>query len=71
MARVSNEVHERYVSKAYDQIKLTVPKGRRADVQAYADRQNTSVNALINELLRYELGMTEAAWKARKDDNID
>lgn len=37
--------------KAYDRINLTVPKGRKAEIQAAAEASGQSVNGFINELI--------------------
>jgi len=41
----------KYNRKAYDQIHLFVPKGRRAVIKEFAQRQGKSVNAFILELV--------------------
>ena len=57
----------RYNAKAYDNLRIVVPKGRKAEIDAYASEQGISTNALVNLLLRKELGMDEARWK-KKDE---
>jgi hypothetical protein len=44
-----------WIAKAYDRINLTVPKGKRQEVQEYAKAHNTSVNQLICNLIDAEL----------------
>lgn len=65
------------MSKHYDQCKASIkrymekmeiitfrmPKGRRAEIEAYAAAAGKSVNGLITDLLRQEMGMTEEEWK--------
>jgi len=41
----------------YDEIKLRIPKGQKEVVQAYAQKQGESVNALIWRLLRDAMGV--------------
>jgi predicted HicB family RNase H-like nuclease len=43
-------VHK-YVKENYDRIELTVPKGRKADIQAHAATKGESVNAFINRAI--------------------
>lgn len=50
--------------KAYDRISVTIPKGRKAAVEAHAQSKGESVNGLVNALLRADMGMTEGEWKA-------
>lgn len=48
----------KYNAKAYEEIKLRVPRGTKTDYQNLAAAKGTSLNNLINELLQQEL--TEA-----------
>ncbi len=36
-----------FISKAYDRINLTVPKGKKAEIQEHAASMNESVNGFI------------------------
>ncbi len=63
MGKTSSAVKNRYNAKAYDQIPVRVPKGRKADVEAYAKAQGESVNGLINNFLRNAIGLSEEDWK--------
>lgn len=60
----------KWIAKAYDRINLTVPKGRKAAIEAHAKEAGDSVNGLINRLLRADMGLTEDEWKeGAKDEN--
>ena len=65
MSRTSSEVKNRYNAKAYDRITTVVPKGRKKDVEAFAESKGISVNALICGLLQRELGLSDEAWKEK------
>lgn len=54
-----------YISRNYDRINLTVPKGQKAAIDAHAKSKGLSTNALLNELLRADMGVSEADWKAK------
>lgn len=69
MSKPTNAVKDRWNAKAYDDLRVRIPKGRRADVEAYAKAQGESVNGLINRFLRDALGMTEADWKQFPDND--
>ena len=69
MGRTSSAVKNRYNAKAYDQLPIRVPKGRKAAVDAYAKERGESVNGLVNNVLREMLGMSEEEWKAIADDD--
>ena len=60
------EATNRYNAKAYDNLRIVVPRGRKAEIDAYAKKRGLSTNALVNHLLRQELGMDEEAWKKKE-----
>ena len=49
--KTSSKVKDRYNAKAYDEIKVRVAKGRKAELQAVAERHGQSVNGFINGLI--------------------
>lgn len=63
MSKPSNAVKDRWNAKAYDDLRIRIPKGRRADVEAYAKQMETSINGMVNAFLREALKMTEEEWK--------
>lgn len=40
-----------YIAKTYDRINLTVPKGAKEEIKAYAEKNGESVNGFINRLI--------------------
>lgn len=46
-----NKSTQKYIKKAYDDIKVRVPKGKREIYKTYAESQGKSLNQLIIELL--------------------
>lgn len=69
MGKTSSKVKDRYNAKAYDEMKIRVPKGRKADVEAYAKAQGESVNGLVNNFLRNAVGLSEEDWKKTVDES--
>lgn len=68
MAKTSAAVKNRYAAKVYDQLRIVVPKGQKAAVEAHAKSKGESVNGLVNELLRQDMGLTEEQWKQRTEE---
>ena len=66
--RANKKWNDENQAKRYDRIQLVVPKGRKADIDAFAKTQGDSVNCLMNTLLREAMGMSEEAWR-QTDDN--
>lgn len=46
-----SEYRNDWISKTYDRINLTVPKGRKDEVKAHAETQGESLNAFINRAI--------------------
>ena len=51
MGRTSSAVKDRYNAKAYDEIKVRVPKGQKATIQAHAESRGESVNGFISRAI--------------------
>lgn len=68
MSKPTNAVKDRWNAKAYDDLRVRIPKGRKAEVEAYALSKGESVNGLINAFLRDSLGMSEEDWKRTTDE---
>ena len=63
MSKPTNAVKDRWNAKAYDDLRIRIPKGRKANVEAFAKAQGESVNGLVNNYLRSILNMSEEEWK--------
>lgn len=63
MGKTSSAVKQKYNEKAYDQIKVTVPKGKRAEIQKWAQERGETVNGFVNEAFRVGMGLSVEEWK--------
>ena len=68
MPTARTRANRKYNEKAYDRVSITLPKGRKAAVEAHAQRKGESVNGLVNALLRADMGLSEAEWKKGEED---
>ncbi len=68
MTRPTNAVKDRWNAKAYDDLRIRIPKGRRNDVEAFAKEHAESVNGLVNRLLREAMNVAEEEWKRSAED---
>ena len=59
----STEYKRLFVEKHYSRISVTVPIAQEAAIKAHAQEKGLSVNGLINELLRSDMGIDIADWK--------
>lgn len=62
----ATKAKNKYNAANYDSLRIVVPKGRKQAVEAHAKRKGTSVNGLINDLLRADMGVSEGEWKDAK-----
>ena len=51
MGKTSSKVKDRYNAKAYDEIKIRVPKGKKETIKAHAEQQGESLNGFINRAI--------------------
>ena len=57
MGKTSNAVKDRYNAKAYDDIRVRVPKGQKERIQAYAESRGETLNGFINRLIAEAMGV--------------
>ena len=41
----------KYKEKAYDRLEISVPKGRKSELQEHAQQQGESLNAFVNRAI--------------------
>lgn len=51
VSKAQQKATNKYIAKAYDRINLTVPKGKKEAIAAYAEKQGESVNGFINRII--------------------
>lgn len=66
MGKTSSKVKDRYNAKAYDEMKIRVPKGQKALIEAAATEAGESVNEYTQRALLARLGITEWPVKAEE-----
>lgn len=55
MGKISSAVKNRWNAKTYDDIKIRVPKGEKAEMQAYAASIGKSLNSFIVDAVREKM----------------
>ena len=55
ISEARRKANERYNAKAYDEIKVRVPKGHKVELQAHAEQRNESLNGFINRAIDAQL----------------
>lgn len=59
--KTSSASHNKYISKAYDRVNLTMPKGRKEEVRTHAEARGESVNGFINRAIDETMDREKAA----------
>lgn len=67
MGKTSSAVKDRYNAKAYDDIRVRVPKGDKERIQAFAEAHGETVNGFINRLIAEAMGEHKTA---KGDENL-
>ncbi|MCI9408581.1 MAG: antitoxin [Oscillospiraceae bacterium] len=52
MGKTSAAVKNKYAAKVYDRLQIIVKKGKKAEIQAAAEKQGESLNAYVTEAVR-------------------
>lgn len=68
MGKTSSVVKDRYNSKAYDEIKVRVSKGKKDIIQAHAEANGESVNGFINRAIDQTMSQEAAGGPTRAFD---
>ena len=50
-AKASTAAKNRYNAKAYDNLRVVVKKGRKAEIQAHAEARGDSLNAFVGRAI--------------------
>jgi hypothetical protein len=54
------KANEKYNAKAYDEIKVRVSKGRKSELQVYAEQRNESLNGFIGRAIDNQIAQDAA-----------
>lgn len=60
-SKAQQKAQNRWIASAYDRINLTVEKGRKDIIKAFADAQGESVNGFINRAVNAAMSGEQAA----------
>lgn len=57
ISEARHRANEKWNAKAYDEIKVRVPKGQKEKIQAFAESRGETVNGFINRLIADAMGV--------------
>ena len=61
ISEARHRANEKWNAKAYDEIKVRVPKGEKEKIQAFAQKNGETVNGFINRLISETMGVDKTA----------
>jgi hypothetical protein len=61
ISEARHRANEKWNAKAYDEIKVRVPKGDKEKIQAFAQEKGETVNGFINRLIMEAMGVDKTA----------
>lgn len=64
--KASTRAKNKYNAENYDSLRIVIPKGQKATVQAAAEREGESINGYTNKALLARMGLT--AWPEAKEE---
>lgn len=67
MGKTSSKVKDRYNAKAYDELKIRIPKDQKATIQAAADKEGESINSFVNKAVMARIGLEDWPEIDRED----
>ena len=60
VSKAQQKAVNKYVREKYDRVNVTMPKGRKDEIQAFAARQGLSINAYINAAIAEKMAREES-----------
>lgn len=66
MANKQTQWSRAFNEKAYDRLAITIPKGKKAALESHATSKGKSINGLVNDLIREDMGIPAEDWKGQK-----
>lgn len=61
ISEARHRANEKWNAKAYDEIKVRVPKGDKEKIQAFSQANGETVNGFINRLITEAMGVDKTA----------
>ena len=68
MAKKQTNWTRAYNERAYARLAITIPKSQKQAVEAHARQKGSTINGLVNELLRIDMGLSQEEWKKREEE---
>lgn len=66
----STQYKNKYNTTNYDSLRIVVPKGHKATIQAAADKEGESINGFTNKALLARMGLEEWPTVPKEEDNL-
>ena len=67
VSKAQQRAVNKYMAANYDRINLTMPRGKKEEIKAYAEAQGKSVNGYINEAIHEKMERDKTASKSAEE----
>jgi len=55
VSKAQQKATAKYKAKSYDRLEISVPKGRKAELQEHAQQRGESLNGFVNRAIEHEV----------------
>lgn len=55
VSKAQQKATAKYMKNNYDEIKVRVPKGKKAEIKAHADSKGESLNSFVNKAINEKI----------------
>ena len=62
MAKTRSEINNAYAKKAYDDIRLQVPKGQKEIIKAHADLRGETIGGFIKRAIQTQMELDKKSY---------
>lgn len=67
VSKAQQKATAKYKAKAYDRLEISVPKGRKAELQAHAQQGGESLNGFVNRAIEVTVERDQEERAAGED----
>ena len=66
-SKKASDYKRAFNAKTYDRIEIVVPKGQKQAIEAHARGKGKTINGLVNDLIKADMGLSEWPEKETQD----
>lgn len=67
IGKAATRAKNKYNAANYDSLRIVVPKGQKQAIEAHARGKGKTINGLVNDLIKADMGLSEWPEKETQD----